>query len=147
MRDTPDYVYVNQDGSVRELSLDEREFLSRYFHPADGARPYIKTFFTTKDGWGSVSGFLLRKRLPKGAVVEQVNPNYKQADLDARCEYIEDSRRVGDIITQNADGSVLCTPNPDITHRKRFALFRELHLQRQREREALAKCPRNSNRA
>src|SRR5262249_9311890 len=58
------FVCVNEDGSARELRHDERDYLNTKFHPTDGGRPYIKNNYqTTPDG--KVSGFLLRKRLPR----------------------------------------------------------------------------------
>jgi len=59
------YVYVNDDGSVRELSPDEKDYLETPFHPADSGRPYIKSNYKAKDGWGSISGFCSRTVLPK----------------------------------------------------------------------------------
>lgn len=141
MHSVDDFVYVNQDGSVRELSPDEREYLSKDFHPADGARPYIKSSYESEDGWGSVSGFLPRKRVPGRIAVEPVNPDYMPLKFDARREMIEDGRRAGDVITENADGSVTCAPNPNMPPGKRFELIREIHLERQRKREELARHP------
>jgi hypothetical protein len=71
-----EYVYINQDGTARELSSDEREYLSQHFHPADSGRPYIKTSYNSQDGWGSQSGFLPRRKLPAWITVKPVNPNY-----------------------------------------------------------------------
>jgi hypothetical protein len=48
-------------------------------------------------------------------------------------------KRVGDIITENADGSVSCAPNPNIPHKTRFELLRQLQLERQREHEKPAR--------
>jgi hypothetical protein len=146
--DNPEqFVYVNQDGSVRELSRDEREYLAQDFHPGDGGRPYIKTSFESQDGWGSISGFLPRNRVPRHNSIEAVNPNYVPPVFDARREAIEDGKRVGDIITENADGSVTCAPNPNIPREKRFELLRQLRLERQRGREKLARHPDYINRA
>ena len=36
-------VYVNEDGSVRELTEAERAHVETEFSPLDGARPYIKS--------------------------------------------------------------------------------------------------------
>ena len=147
MHSADEFVYVNQDGSVRELSPDEREYLSQDFHPGDGGRPYIKTSYESQDGWGSISGFLPRKRIPRQVMVEPVNPHYAPPESDARRQMIEDSKRVGDIITENADGSVTCAPNPGIPHKKRFELLRQIQLARQREREQLARHPHHDQRA
>ena len=57
-----EYVYVNQDGSVRELSPKEQGYLKEKFSPFDGARPYIKSSYKSLDGWGSMSGFISRKQ-------------------------------------------------------------------------------------
>jgi hypothetical protein len=141
MSSADDFVYVNQDGSVRELSRDEREYLSQDFHPGDSGRPYLKSSYESHDGWGSVSGFVLRKRVPRKIAVEPVNPNCVPPVVDARREMIEDSKAVGDVITENADGSVTCSPNPSIPLTKRFELLRQVQLERQREREKLAKHP------
>jgi len=139
MHNPDDFVYVNQDGTARELSNSEREYLSQDFQPGDGARPYIKASHKSQDGWGSISGFLSRKSLPHQISVSPVNPNYVPREVDGRDQAIEDSRRVGDIITVNPDGSVTCAPNPNISHQKRFELFREIQLTRQRELENLAR--------
>jgi hypothetical protein len=37
-----EYVYIQNDGSVRELDYDEVEYLNTEFSPANGNRPYIK---------------------------------------------------------------------------------------------------------
>jgi hypothetical protein len=55
------FVYVNQDGSVRELSPEERGYLSEEFPGEDGGRPYIKWSYESRDGWGSKSGFIERR--------------------------------------------------------------------------------------
>ena len=37
-----EYVYVEKDGTVRELDNEEIEYLQTDFKLGDGARPYIK---------------------------------------------------------------------------------------------------------
>ena len=59
-----EFVRVRADGSARELRPDEIEYLNTDFHGADGARPYIKGRYESLDGWGLMSGFLLRRALP-----------------------------------------------------------------------------------
>ena len=141
MLDADEYIYVNQDGTVRELSADEIEYLSEEFHPTDGGRPYIKSGFRSRDGWGSISGFLARSKVPSGVEIEPVNPDYEPPEADARIELIEDSRAVGDIVTENPDGSVTCEPNPDIPHEERFRRHKKIQMARQKEREKLARHP------
>jgi len=60
------YIYVNADGSARELHASEREFLETPFHPADGGRPYLKSSYAQKNGWGEITGFMRRSKLPHG---------------------------------------------------------------------------------
>ncbi|HKJ26741.1 MAG TPA: hypothetical protein VJ965_03805 [Anaerolineales bacterium] len=69
------YVWVDVEGRVRELSLKEKEFLETPFLPGDGGRPAIKSSYDSKNGWGKVSGFCHRNKIP---------PNIEiQPDLDS----------------------------------------------------------------
>jgi hypothetical protein len=137
-----DFVYVNQDGAVRELSLDEKKYLSTPFHPCDGARPYIKHSYDQRNGWGSISGFILREKIPHDANVHRVNPECHEEQADAQ-QLITDSAAVGDHVTKNADGSITCTPNPNMSREERFEMFRRLHLERQALAESRARHPHN----
>lgn len=58
------FVYVNNDGSARELHPNERNYLETPFDPFDGNRPYIKDSYLSKNGWGEIGGFLKRAELP-----------------------------------------------------------------------------------
>ncbi|UOQ55261.1 hypothetical protein [Hymenobacter cellulosivorans] len=58
------YVYVEENGTVRELNAEEREYLSIDFEPSNSARPYIKWRYGSRAGDGLLSGFIARKRLP-----------------------------------------------------------------------------------
>ncbi len=58
------YVYVNLDGSARELTPEEREYLSETFSGGDGGRPYIKFRYESLTPDGRISGFLERRQLP-----------------------------------------------------------------------------------
>jgi len=72
------YIYVESDGTARELHAGEREYLETPYHPADGARPYVKRDYETRDGWGDLAGFYLRAKLPTGIVLRSApadNPN------------------------------------------------------------------------
>jgi hypothetical protein len=57
------YVYVNADGTVRELNAGEREYLETSFSPFDGGRPFVKESHLEKNGWKNFRGFLQRARL------------------------------------------------------------------------------------
>lgn len=140
---TPDfeYVYVNQDGTVRELSPDERAYLSEDFDGGDGGRPYIKLSYKELNGWKSLHGFLPRKLVPSKITIRSVNPQYDALKPKETVDFDEDSRKVGDIVTQNADGFTLYKPNPDISTEERFQRLRQLQLERQRRAEELASNP------
>ena len=58
-----DYVFVEEDGSSRELTPDEAEYLATAFHPADGGRPYVKNSYKSRTPGGSIAGFLRRADL------------------------------------------------------------------------------------
>ncbi|MCE5280126.1 MAG: hypothetical protein ABFD92_05995 [Planctomycetaceae bacterium] len=68
------YVYVNYNGTVRELHKDEREYLEQAFSPFDGGRPYVKTSFEAKDGCGCISGFCHRSEIPPHIAIGDVIP-------------------------------------------------------------------------
>ena len=65
-----EFVYVETDGTVRELYDDEVKYLSETFHPADSGRPYIKSSYTEKDGLGKISGYIRRRRVPKHITIK-----------------------------------------------------------------------------
>jgi hypothetical protein len=108
-----EFVYVNQDGSARELSPGERAYLSTEFSGADGARPYIKTTYESRDGWGSLSGFILRSGVPSRTVIEPVHPDYDALEKQLR-----------------------------LSHGERFEVDQSKQLAEQRRREELAKIKR-----
>lgn len=64
------YVHVEDDGSARELSDDEKAYLSELFHPNDGGRPYIKNRYEDRAPDGRIGGFLLRRSLPAAMTVK-----------------------------------------------------------------------------
>ena len=59
------FICVNDDGTVRELTPEETAYLNTVFHPADSNRPYIKKRHGERTPDGRLSGFLLRRRLPR----------------------------------------------------------------------------------
>lgn len=98
------YVYVEADGTARELHAGERAYLETEFEGADGARPYIKGNFEQRDGWGEVSGYLKRSKLPAGTSINEAPHDDPSKPLD-RDEYIEFLRAKGQAVTENADGT------------------------------------------
>jgi hypothetical protein len=133
------FVYVNQDGSVRELSPGEQAYLSEEFSVGDGGRPYIKSNYESSDGWGSQSGFISRRQVPADIPILLVHPNYDVLKKECGHDMLGSHRAAGDIIEKNANGSITCIPNPRISLEKRFELLRQYVLEEQRRREALAK--------
>lgn len=132
------YVYINQDGSARELCNAEREFLSIVFHGADSSRPYIKWGYPGRDGYGSLSGFLLRNRVPRRITIQPVNPNFDQLEKECENDLYEEAKITGDIIKKDEDGSITVTFNPKISRKKRFKLVQDYTLEKQRKYEKLA---------
>jgi len=66
------FVFVNEDGSAREVTILEKLFLQTKFSGGDGARPYIKTKYSEKDGSGKISGFCYRRVLPGNIEIREV---------------------------------------------------------------------------
>gem|GEM_PF-1115261 len=60
-----EYVYINEDGTISELDEEDMEYLKTEFAPNDGARPYIKRNYNQLTPDRKISGFILRKNLPK----------------------------------------------------------------------------------
>jgi len=137
----PEFVYVNQDGSVRELSPEEAAYLSTAFSGGDSGRPYIKDSYESRDGWGSLSGFIARSAIPTQIGILPVHPDFDARVEDLGFDMLDPHRAAGDIIETRADGSVSCTPNPKISGAERYALMRDWQLAHQRARERLATMP------
>lgn len=98
------YVYVNADGTARELHPGERNFLETPFHPADGGRPYVKDSYSQKNGWGEVAGFLRRSKLPLGTPIfaaPEENP-CKPATKEDQIQFL---RAKGMEVTENSNRS------------------------------------------
>jgi hypothetical protein len=55
-------VYVNEDGSVRELTDAEKTYVETEFSPLDGARPYVKSRYFDRTAWG-LQGYLPRTQV------------------------------------------------------------------------------------
>ena len=77
-------IYVEDDGTARELTDEEKEYVDKDFSPLDGARPFIKARYQQRNGWGELRGFLSRTKLPPGLKInaaprdrppEQSNPD------------------------------------------------------------------------
>jgi len=66
-------VYVNEDGSVRELTDAEKTYVETEFSPLDGARPYIKSRYVDRTAWG-IQGYLPRTNVPHGMSIHPAPP-------------------------------------------------------------------------
>jgi len=60
-----DYVYVNDDGSVRELNAAEEEYVTTAIFPDKDADRFIKSQYESLTGDGQVAGYLRRRQLPR----------------------------------------------------------------------------------
>jgi hypothetical protein len=57
-------VFVEEDGTVRELTAAERAYVSTRFSGDDSARPYVKDSYGSVAPNGKSSGYLPRERVP-----------------------------------------------------------------------------------
>lgn len=129
------FVYINQDGSARELMESEQIYLETEFEPGDSGRPYVKSSYESKDGWGSLSGFIERRQVPADIPIAGVAPTAVQKETVLMEDTIADAEAVGDLVEYGADGSVTITPNAAMSSKERLRLLAERQLQRQKERE------------
>ncbi len=66
------FVYVNEDGSVREVTMLEKLYLQTKYSGGDGARPYIKITYSDKTPDGRIAGFCYRNAVPRNIEIQQV---------------------------------------------------------------------------
>jgi hypothetical protein len=103
------YIFVNDDGTARELHTAERAYLEQTFIPFDGGRPYVKSNSKAHDGWGSVKGFLERSKLPSGLFVASAPANDPNPPMN-RAEHLalirEKAVQFGFEVTEKPDGTV-----------------------------------------
>jgi hypothetical protein len=91
-------VWINADGSARELTGAEKRYVDTEFSPFDGARPFIKPHYEQRNGWGELGGYLLRNMVPDGLAINPAPPdqpaaeNTPQAVADSILELIRKHR-------------------------------------------------------
>jgi hypothetical protein len=108
------YVYVNTDGSARELHPDERDYLDSPFQPGDGDTPYVKRNYSQRNGWGDIAGFLKRSQVPKEIVI-QAAPAENPSKPMAKSDQIRFLRDKGLVVTENPDGTfIVQKPRPTL---------------------------------
>ena len=62
-------IWIEEDGSARELTDAEKRHVDAEYSPFDGARPYVKTRHDQVNTLGDLSGYLQRTALPSGVSV------------------------------------------------------------------------------
>ena len=99
------YIYINADGTARELHAGERAYLETEFEGGDGAMPSTKDSYEERNGWGEISGYLKRAALPAGTPVADA-PAENPSRPMSREDYVEWLRGKGVEVTENSDGSL-----------------------------------------
>ncbi len=66
------YVFVNEDGSVRELHVVEKQYLEMPFYVGDPQRPEVKLNYEQRNARGGFSGYLRRSAVPVLRLRDQV---------------------------------------------------------------------------
>ena len=99
------YIYVDADGTARELHASEWAYLETEFMGGDGAMPYVKDSYDERNGWGEISGYLKRAALPAGTPVGDAPAEDPRRPL-SREQYIAWLRGKGVEVTENSDGSL-----------------------------------------
>jgi hypothetical protein len=119
------YIYVNADGTARELHQAERDYLEEAFSPMDGARPYVKGNFNARDGSDSIKGYCHRSEVPSNIPIADAPANDPNPPLSKE-EYIAwlKSQSDGFDVVEKSDGTVVMTRiKPAKSPLRRFANF------------------------
>jgi len=102
------YVYVNKDGSVRELHASERAELETPYSPLDSGQPYVKHTYDQKNGMNSLDGFCPRAKIAKHIRIlpaPQEDPVIAARKKNAEWT-IQYAKEHGFDYVENADGTV-----------------------------------------
>jgi hypothetical protein len=81
------YVYIEKDGTVRELHASERKHLETPYYPTDGSRPYVKNSYHKKMKEGDMRGYCLRSKIPSHVVIH--DPPIKDPTVLSEQEFLE----------------------------------------------------------
>lgn len=103
------YIYINADGSARELHATERAYLETEFVGGDGDAPNIKLEYEERNGWGDLNGYLAREHLPNGMLIASA-PTEDPLKPMTRQEQIDWYRARGVELVENPDGSLTMLP-------------------------------------
>lgn len=99
------YVYIDADGTARELHAAERTWLETEYKGGDGAAPNVKDSYEERNGWDELNGYLARTALPAGMPVGDA-PTEDPRRPFTREDYIAKLRKKGLRVIENADGSL-----------------------------------------
>jgi hypothetical protein len=105
------YVYVNADGTARELHPNEQRYLTTEFKGGDGAAPYVKSRYDQRNGWGDLAGYLQRDLLPPGTQVHHAPAEDPHKSL-SQAEQIAWLRSKGVEVVENENGSFTMRAKP-----------------------------------
>jgi hypothetical protein len=106
------YVYVNADGTARELHACERQYLETEFRPGDGAAPYVKGTYAARNGWRELNGYLMRSKLPHGIQIHDAPAEDPTRALSTKEQQIEWYRSKGLEVVENGDGTFTLKGRP-----------------------------------
>jgi hypothetical protein len=133
------YVYVNQDGSVREVSPEEKRHL---LEDVGREGPVFKGWYESRNAWGSQSGFIKRRRVPSRISILPVNPNYDAAYKVWLADWLAAERDIQariNILLQHANATTIADSSSSGRSRSdTFELARNHYLEWERRREAMA---------
>jgi hypothetical protein len=73
-------VYINEDGSVRELTEADKKYVDTEFSSFDGARPYIKLHYSQRTALGEIRGYLPRTEVPNGMPISPARSEHEPKD-------------------------------------------------------------------
>lgn len=83
-------VYVNTDGSVREINILEKLYLQTEYDGSDGDRPYIKSKYSEKNVLGNISGFCHRNKIPRTVNIQTIKDNATKNEIQTEINKIKE---------------------------------------------------------
>ena len=99
------YIYVNPDGTARELHANECDYLETLFKLGDGNMPYINDSYDAPDGWGEIRGYLERSKLPQDIPIQPAPVEDPIRPMDSE-EFAAWLRARGVKVVENKNGSL-----------------------------------------
>jgi hypothetical protein len=110
------YIYINADGTARELHPNERAWLETEYTLGDGAAPHVKDSYDDRNGWSELNGYLARAALPTGTPVGDAPAADPRRPM-SRADTIAWLRGKGVEVTESDDGSLTVHGLPDQARR------------------------------